>query len=65
MERLLNTGAFEAMDNQEQMLVEGGGVTAFVYALGFMAGCSPLAVCVGAGIALVGVGCCVYGIATH
>ena len=61
---LTNT-QFAALSNEEMMDVEGGGFTAFIYALGFIAGTSPLMVCVGAGLVVAGAGCCIYGIAHH
>lgn len=64
MEMVLNNGFCE-MSQNETVCVDGGGVVAFVYALGFIAGVSPLAVCVGAGLVLVGAGCCIYGALSH
>ena len=65
MEMALNMGAFQELNQQEMLEVDGGGFTAFVYALGFIAGTSPLAVCIGAGLVVAGAACCVYGILTH
>ncbi len=57
MEMALNMGAFEALDNREMMEVDGGGVVAFVYAVGFVFGCAPIVpVCVAAAVVGVGVG---------
>lgn len=56
MEKTLNMGAFEALDQQEMLKVDGGGAVAAVYALGFVFGCSPLgALCICGGIAVAAV----------
>jgi len=53
MEMALKTHAFVDLDDQEMMDVDGGGVVAAVYALGFVFGCSPLgALCICAGVAV-------------
>lgn len=57
---LTMTNGFYEMTESELELANGGGAVAFIYALGFMAGTSPLAVCVGGGLVLVGAGMCIY-----
>lgn len=64
MENVMKNGFCELNEN-ETIMVDGGGVVAFVFALGFIAGTTPLAVCVGAGIVVVGAGCCIYGALNH
>lgn len=59
MEMVLNNG-FSALNETEEENVNGGGVTAFVYALGFMTGVAPVWVCVGGAMVLVGAGMCIY-----
>lgn len=56
---------FCEVDMNEAELINGGGATAFVYALGFIAGTTPLNVCIGAGLVIAGAGCCIYGAVTH
>lgn len=53
MENVMKNG-FAELSADEMNEVDGGGFTAFVYALGFIAGTSPLAVCVGTGLVVVG-----------
>ncbi len=64
MENVMANG-FTELTPDDLQKTDGGGFVAFVYALGFIAGCSPLAVCVGAGLVVAGTACCIYGIATH
>lgn len=64
MELTMENG-FQELSFSEMQRVEGGGVVAFVYALGFIAGTTPLAVCVGAGLVVVGVGLCIYDACTN
>ena len=59
MEMVLTNGFCE-LDKSEVNEINGGGVTAFVYALGFMTGVAPVWVCVGGTMVLVGAGMCIY-----
>lgn len=59
MEMVLNNGFCELNSNEIEV-INGGGVTAFVFALGFMAGVAPVWVCVGGAMVLVGAGMCIY-----
>ncbi|SEF80274.1 hypothetical protein [Lachnospira multipara] len=59
METILSN-EFSLLNEREEEYVNGGGVTAFVYALGFMAGVAPVWVCVGGAMVLVGAGMCIY-----
>lgn len=61
----MNQNNFASLTEREMCDVNGGGATAFVYALGFIAGTTPLNVCIGAGLVVVGLGCCIYGAVTH
>lgn len=52
----MKMGAFEEMTSEEMGTVNGGGVVAAVYALGFVFGCSPLgAICICGGVAITAV----------
>ena len=62
---IIKNNNFVHISLDELQEIDGGGFVAFIYALGFLAGTTPLAVCVGAGIVLVGTGACIYGILTH
>ncbi|WP_294674995.1 hypothetical protein [uncultured Ruminococcus sp.] len=58
MENVMTKG-FAELSASEMNEVEGGGVTAAIYALGFVFGCSPLGaicICVGVTAAAVGAG---------
>lgn len=56
---------FKELGKEEIIEIDGGGVTAFIYAMGFVAGTTPLNVCIGAGLVLAGAGCCIYGALKH
>lgn len=64
MEKALNNGFCE-LSQKEFENVNGGGITAFIYALGFMAGVAPVYVCVGGAMVLVGAGLCIYDAVAH
>ena len=50
------TNGFYEMSEKETREVDGGGVVAAVYALGFVFGCSPLgALCICGGVAVASV----------
>lgn len=51
---------FCALSQREEEMVNGGGVVAFVYAMGFVFGCPPVAVCVAAGAGVVALGVGIY-----
>lgn len=59
MEMVLINGFYE-MSQDEFASVNGGGVTAFIYALGFITGVAPVYVCIGGAMVLVGAGFCIY-----
>lgn len=59
MEMKLNNELCE-VSQDEMAKINGGGVVAFVYALGFMAGVAPVWVCVGGALVVVGAGMCIY-----
>lgn len=61
----LNMGNFATLSSDEMLAVDGGGFVAALYAAAFVAGTTPLGICVGAGLVLIGTGCCIYGIVTH
>ena len=65
MELALNMGTFEELDQKEMCVVDGGGFMAALYMAAFIAGTTPLGICVGTGLILAGCACCIYGIATH
>lgn len=62
---IIKSNGFYELNDTEMNSTNGGGFTAFIYALGFIAGTSPLAVCIGAGLVVIGAGCCIYGIIKH
>lgn len=64
MTNTLELSNFSNLSEKELDMVDGGGFVAFVYALGFIAGTSPLAVCVGGGLVLIGAGMCIYDACT-
>lgn len=64
MTEQIRLDGFCELSQNEMEQVDGGGFVAFVYALGFIAGTSPLAVCVGAGLVVVGAGLCIYDACT-
>lgn len=56
---------FCEVTQDELRVIDGGMAPAFLYALGFIASAPPLAVCIGIGLVLVGIGFCIYEIATR
>lgn len=56
----LKMGNFAALSSDEMFAVDGGGAVAFVYAMGFVFSCTPLAVCVAAGACVVALGVGIY-----
>lgn len=65
MEMAYKSDVFYALDHHDAIGVNGGGFMAALYMAAFIAGTTPLGICVGAGLVLVGTGCCIYGLATH
>ena len=61
----MNKGAFESLDEREMMAIDGGGALAALYMAAFIAGTTPLGICVGAGLIIAGSACCIYGIVHH
>ncbi len=59
MQMVLSNGFCE-MTKEERYIVSGGGVVAFVYAMGFVFGCTPLGFCIAAGVGLVALGVGIY-----
>ncbi len=60
MEMTMRMGAFEALDQNELYATDGGGAVAFVYAMGFAFGCTPLTACIAAGAGVVALGAGIY-----
>ena len=66
MKNELKINGFSAVAEDEMTDVNGGGVTAAVYALGFAMGMSPLgAICVCTGAVAIGVGLAVMSIRSN
>lgn len=59
------TKDFVELSEEEKQSSNGGGFVAALYMAAFIAGTTPLGICIGAGLVVVGTGCCIYGIATH
>lgn len=56
----LRMSGFCDLSKNEMEMIDGGGITAFVFAMGFVFSCTPLAVCVVAGSAVVALGSGIY-----
>ena len=65
MNQVLNANGFVELDEREAMNVDGGMAPAWLYALGFVASTTPLNVCIGAGLVVVGTAAWIYGASRH
>lgn len=59
---ILRNNSFEPLQEDELFKVDGGMAPAWLYAAAFVAGVSPLALCVGTGLVVAGV--IVYAVAS-